>query len=176
MKVDLLESVRRTILHNPDRFCAAQWAFARNAAAVLRHGAAPDGFRCCIAGHVLLQSNRCSEEELLRRGGFHTGGPLWDRAAEALQVGERTSQRLFFPSQWPSPFKQEYYLCARDEEASVAADYLARVIGEQRARRDPETDAAARNAATVGKSREGQVRDDSALDSLSTPRAVAASA
>lgn len=124
MNTNLLNAIRRTILNNPDRFCAAQWAFARNARAVLHDGASPEGFRCCIAGHALLQSGVCTRPELLRRGGFHTGGSMWGRAAEVLRIGEAKSHRLFFPSQWDKPFKQEYYLCSQDEEASVAASYL----------------------------------------------------
>lgn len=124
MNIPLVESVRHTIISHPQRFCAAQWAFARNAPDVLRHGAAPEGFRCCIAGHVLLQSGACTERCLLRRGGFHTGGPLWEHAASVLSVGENTCHKLFFPSQWDAPYKREYYLCARDEEATLTAKYL----------------------------------------------------
>lgn len=130
MNTTLLDTVRRTILRRPNQFCAAQWAFARNAHAVLQGNAQPVGFRCCIAGHALLQSGACTRRELLRQGGFHTGGPLWDRAAEALRIGEKKSHRLFFPSQWDKPFKQEYYLCSQDEEAAVAAAYLDYFVGE----------------------------------------------
>lgn len=124
MNVDLLDRVRQHIAHHPDRFCAAQWAFARNAEAVLRDGAAPEGFRCCIAGHVLLHDGVLTERSLLREGGFHTGGEVWARAAQALSIDQKQGRELFFPSQWDRPFKQKYYLCDPDEEADLAVSYL----------------------------------------------------
>ncbi len=124
MNVELLESVRRAIVYYPDRFCAAQWAFARNAERVLRAGEQPEGFRACIAGHVLLHHGTHSERDLLREGGFHTGGALWERAADALGLNDDRCRELFFPSQWDKPYKQDYYLCASEEESDVAAAYL----------------------------------------------------
>lgn len=124
MNVDLLEGVQQAIVRAPNRFCAAQWAFARNAEAVLRSGAVPDGFRCCIAGHVLLENGTHSERDLLRAGGFHTGGELWVEAARHASICSEQGRELFFPSQWDRPFKQQYYLCDRAAEASLAADYL----------------------------------------------------
>lgn len=124
MNVDLLESVRQSILFEPGRFCAAQWAFARNEDRVFREGATPEGFQCCIAGHVLLRSGRLSERQLLLEGGFHTGGRLWEQAAAALGVDGEQCRELFFPSQWDQPYKRAYYLCERAEEAEVVADYL----------------------------------------------------
>jgi len=124
MNVDLLESVRQTIVQFPERFCAAQWAFARNADRVLAGDASPAGFRCCIAGHVLLQHGTHSERDLLEEGGFHTGGALWAQAADALGLNEHRCRELFFPSQWDTPYKQNYYLCTAEEEAEIAAAYL----------------------------------------------------
>lgn len=124
MNVELLESVRLTIARTPDRFCAAQWAFARNAERVLREGVPPEGFRCCIAGHVLLRKGVLTERGLLREGGFHTGGGVWSRAAEAASISGDQGRDLFFPSQWDRPYKQQYYLCDHSEEASLAAEYL----------------------------------------------------
>jgi len=124
MNVDLLEGVQRAIVRTPNRFCAAQWAFARNAEAVLREGAVPDGFRCCIAGHVLLEGGTHSERDLLRAGGFHTGGELWVEAARHASICSEQGRELFFPSQWDRPFKRQYYLCGREAEAALAADYL----------------------------------------------------
>ena len=124
MNVELLENVRQAIVFYPRRFSAAQWAFARNAGAVIDDGDHPDGFRCCIAGHVLLESNEMTERELLQVGGFHTGGGLWEQAAEALGITQEQCRELFFPSQWDKPYKQNYYLCSREEEADVAASYV----------------------------------------------------
>lgn len=124
MNVELLKRVRQTIARHPDRFCAAQWAFARNAEAVLRDGAVPEGFRCCIAGHVLLQRDVLTPRGLLREGGFHTGGGVWTRAARVASITEALGRELFFPSQWDRPYKQKYYLCARADEADLAAAYL----------------------------------------------------
>lgn len=124
MNVDLLQAVQEEIARAPHRFCPAQWAFARNAEAVLQRGAAPEGFRCCIAGHVLLQSRTCTERMLLRKGGFHTGGALWETAARTAALTSDQGRELFFPSQWKRPFKQQYYLCAREEEAELATTYI----------------------------------------------------
>lgn len=131
MNVELLESVRHIILVAPERFCAAQWAFARNGERVLREGASPEEFRCCIAGHVLLRSGILNERQLLEAGGFHTGGRLWEQAATALRIDEAQARKLFFPSQWDPPFKYEYYLCPPAAEAEVAAAYLDYFIDEQ---------------------------------------------
>jgi hypothetical protein len=135
MNVALLTRVRQSIVCAPDQFCAAQWAFARNAERVLRHGARPDGFRCCIAGHVLLEAEVFTRRELLREGGFHTGGEVWTRAARAAALGDDQARALFFPSQWDRPYKQEYYLCDRNEEASLAAEYIEYFVNEHGAAR-----------------------------------------
>mgnify|MGYP006422042653 CR=1 FL=1 len=124
MNVELLETVRQSIVQFPGRFSAAQWAFARNADHVLAGDARPSGFRCCIAGHVLLQHGSHTERDLLEEGGFHTGGELWMQAADALRLNEHRCRELFFPSQWDTPYKQNYYLCSADEEAEIAAAYL----------------------------------------------------
>ena len=128
MNVQLLETVRRTIVYRPERFCLAQWAFARNEKAVTHDHATPRGFKCCIAGHVLLESDTYSERELLVHGGFHTGGGLWSEAGEVLGLSTPQYRTLFFPSQWQKPYKQEYYLCSADEEAEVAAAYIDHYI------------------------------------------------
>jgi hypothetical protein len=124
MNVDLLENVRQAIVFHPGRFSAAQWAFARNADEVIDDDVHPDGFRCCIAGHVLLQSGTMNERELLQVGGFHTGGELWAQAAAVLGLTEAQCRELFFPSQWDKPYKQNYYLCSNDQEAAVVASYV----------------------------------------------------
>ena len=124
MNVELLENVRQAIVFYPRRFSAAQWAFARNAEAVIDDGDHPEGFKCCIAGHVLLESDEMTERELLQVGGFHTGGGLWEQAADALSITREQCRELFFPSQWDKPYKQNYYLCSNDEEADVAASYV----------------------------------------------------
>lgn len=124
MNVDLLETVRRTIVYRPERCCLAQWAFARNEQEVISKAAVPRGFKCCIAGHVLLESETYTERELLLHGGFHTGGELWHEAGAVLGLTKPQYRTLFFPSQWEKPYKQEYYLCTADEEAEVAAAYI----------------------------------------------------
>jgi hypothetical protein len=136
MNVELLESVRQTIVFYPDRFCAAQWAFARNAEQVMAEGARPEGFKCCIAGHVLLEGDILTEGELLEEGGFHTGGELWAQAADALALDAERCRELFFPSQWDAPYKQEYYLCGRAEEAEVAAAYIDYFVSKYGERTD----------------------------------------
>jgi len=124
MNVQLLEAVRRTIVYRPERFCLAQWAFAHNEQAVIDADASPRGFKCCIAGHVLLESETYTERELLLHGGFHTGGGLWEEAGAVLGLSTPQCRTLFFPSQWEKPYKQEYYLCSAAEEAEVTAAYL----------------------------------------------------
>jgi hypothetical protein len=130
MNVRLLHRVRRKIAARPERFCAAHWAFARNKRAVLDAGARPDGFRCCIAGHVLLEGTGYDEKSLLCEGGFHAPGNLWQRAAEAAGLSTDERNELFFPSQWDAPFKKDYYLSGSDEEAGVCADYIAHFLGK----------------------------------------------
>ncbi len=124
MNVELLESVRDAIVFHPEQFCAAQWAFARNTRAVLDTGARPEGFKCCIAGHALLQSGRYSRAALLRAGGFHDGVRLWPEAGQVLDLTVAQRDELFFPSQWDSPYKQRYYLCRAAEEAEIAGAYI----------------------------------------------------
>jgi len=151
MNVELLENVRQAIVFYPRRFSAAQWAFARNAEAVIDDDAHPDGFKCCIAGHVLLQSDRMDERELLEVGGFHTGGGVWDEAADALGLTKAQCRELFFPSQWDKPYKQNYYLCASEEESDVASSYLEYFIhkyGTEAERETAERLAAAANHPT----------------------------
>jgi hypothetical protein len=138
MNAALLHVVQRAIARAPDRFCAAQWAFARNADEVLRSAAEPDGFRCCIAGQVLLHSGTLDERGLLREGGFHTGGALWDHAAEAAGLTDAQARTLFFPSQWDRPYKQRYYLCGRDEEAALAVEYIDYFLEQHGATGSPE--------------------------------------
>lgn len=156
MNVDLLERVRQHIAHHPDRFCAAQWAFARNAEQVLRDGASPEGFRCCIAGHVLLHHGTLSERALLREGGFHTGGGVWTRAARAASISAEQGRELFFPSQWDRPFKQKYYLCSAEEEPDLAVSYLDYFLKKHgpsgRPHSRTETDRAARRPAAAPES------------------------
>lgn len=152
MNVDLLETVRRTIVYRPERCCLAQWAFARNERAVLDNGAPPVGFKCCLAGHVLLAAETYTERELLLHGGFHTGGELWHEAGAVLGLSESQYRTLFFPSQWEKPYKQEYYLCSTAKEAEVAAAYLDHYItkhADPSRRRSREGEASARAQAVM---------------------------
>lgn len=168
MNVNLLERVRQHIAQHPDRFCAAQWAFARNAEQVLRDGASAEGFRCCIAGHVLLHDGTLSERALLREGGFHTGGGVWNRAARAASISAEQGRELFFPSQWDRPFKQKYYLCGADEEADLAVSYLDHFLNKHgpsgRRPSRTETDRTARRPAAA---------PEGAVDRAQPPRSTA---
>lgn len=164
MNLDLLRSVQRAISRAPDRFCAAQWAFARNANQVLTEGASPVGFRCCIAGHVLLESGTFTEGDLLREGGFHTGGALWDEAATALGLADPQCRELFFPSQWVHPFKKKYYLCAQEEEAQVATAYLD-YFAQKHGGPDADRTSATRSVAATDRSPRGS----GAADRTRTP-------
>lgn len=130
MNIDLLETIRHDILFRPERFCAAQWAFARNGRRVKEQGDAPVGFKCCIAGHALLHGDDFDERTLLQRGGFHDGEHLWQRAGDVLGLTKAQRDELFFPSQWDKPYKQDYYLCARNEEADIAAAYIDHFISK----------------------------------------------
>lgn len=160
MNVNLLQAVQQAIARSPHRFCPAQWAFARNAEAVLQRGTDPEGFRCCIAGHVLLQSQICTERTLLREGGFHTGGELWTVAARTAGLSDEQGRELFFPSQWDAPFKKRYYLCAREDEAELATSYIDHFLtkyGDGLARNGRPIDRAEREAdrTATDSSREG---------------------
>jgi hypothetical protein len=95
MNVELLENVRQAIVFYPRRFSAAQWAFARNAEAVIDDGDHPEGFKCCIAGHVLLESDEMTERELLQVGGFHTGGGLWEQCRRSKHYPGAVQRTVF---------------------------------------------------------------------------------
>lgn len=112
MNVDLLQRVRQHILDYPERFCAAQWAWSRNVGKVVHEGAAPEDFRCCLAGHVLVLGGRFTEAELLRRSVRHDDGYLGRAAGDLLGLTEAQRTTLFYPSQWADPFRSVYYLSA----------------------------------------------------------------
>lgn len=132
MNAALLARVREHIALQPSRFSAAHWGWASNAGAVIRQGEAPQKFCCCIAGHALLLSGRFSERELICQSGVvNEDGYLWQMAASVLELTPEESSRLFFPSQWPSPFKERYYLGSRLEEARVSAEYIDHFLEEK---------------------------------------------
>ena len=120
MNASLLQRVHDHILAEPERFCAAQWAAARNTRCVLERGAAPEGFTCCIAGHVLLLSGLFGERDLLLRSTHFDNGNLSRCAADALGLTAAQYKELFFPSQWADPYRSAYYLSA-DVRAETAA-------------------------------------------------------
>ena len=155
MNVELLETVRQAILYRPKRFCAAQWAFARNANEVVHDGDNPQQFKCCIAGHVLLESGTYSVPKLLQRGGFHSDGHPWEEAGTVLGLTEEQWRELFFPSQWDKPYKQDYYLSGREEEAEIAASYIDHFISKH-------ADAASREAPAI----EAPTEDATTLQAL----------
>lgn len=125
MNVQLLQQVKQHILTHPGRFCAAQWAWARNANEVIDRGDAPQGFRCCIAGHVLLLGGRFDERGLLRHSVRCDDGYLGRQASEALQLTEQQRKELFYPSIWAEPFRSQYYLTQGPEaEAGLCAAYI----------------------------------------------------
>ena len=132
MNTALLRQIQEHIAARPGRFSAAHWGWARNAGKVVQQGAEPRDFRCCIAGHALVLSGTYSEYDLVCQSGIvNEDGYLWQRAAEVLQLSKRQSNQLFFPSQWSSPFKEQYYLGGRDEESSVCAAYINHFLEQQ---------------------------------------------
>ena len=125
MRVALLRHVRHHIAEHPERFCAANWAWAANVREVLEDGEAPESFRCCIAGHVLLCAGRFDEPTLLRYSVRFDDGFVGRCAREALGGGEREQRALFYPTQWPEPYRQAYYLAqTRLQEAQAAVGVL----------------------------------------------------
>ncbi len=121
----LLWRVREHIALYPERFCAAQWAWAANVRAVLQAQAQPEDFRCCIGGHVLLQAGYCDEVTLLRLSVTQDDGFIGREAARLLQLPQALAQRLFYPTCWPEPQRQRYY-SVRDfrEEAKLALEVI----------------------------------------------------
>ena len=133
MKLELLQQVRQHILHHPERFSAAQWAWARNVRSVLQQQAVPEAFRCCIAGHVLLLSGRFDETSLLRHSVRCDDGYLGRCARDILGLSEVQRRTLFYPTQWAEPFRRDYYLAGTGRpEAEVAAAYLAHFLHTHR--------------------------------------------
>ena len=126
MNVALLRRVRAHIIAHPERFCAAHWAWVRNGRDVRQHGAAPEGFRGCIAAHVLLLSGRYDETGLVRQHLHFDNGTLSAAARDVLDLTPDQYRELFYPSQWPDPFRADYYTTKTAEaEATVCADFLA---------------------------------------------------
>ncbi|MEM1126098.1 MAG: hypothetical protein AAGI71_05550 [Bacteroidota bacterium] len=125
MNASLLSLVRSHIAARPDRFDAAQWAWANNVQEVVQEGASPDAFRCCIAGHVLLLSGAYTERTLLADSLIYDAGYLGRKAATLLALTLDQHRELFYPSQWGEPFRRDYYLAqAPSQEAAVAVAYL----------------------------------------------------
>lgn len=144
MNIQLLQQVQQHIEHHPERFCAAQWAWARNAGAVVQRGAAPVDFRCCIAGHVLLLAERFDESTLLRHSVQQDDGYLGRCAQEALGLTDAQRRDLFYPSLWTDPYRSDYYLTAtREDEARVCADFLVHFIAAHEDDRAPAEDRSA---------------------------------
>ena len=126
MNALLLQHVHNHILAEPQRFCAAQWAAARNTRSVLQDDVAPDGFKCCIAGHALLLSRRFSEQDLLLHSTHFDNGTLSRCAREVLGLTQAQYKELFFPSQWTDPYRSAYYLSADVRaEAEACAHFIA---------------------------------------------------
>lgn len=129
MNVSLLQRVHDHILAEPERFCAAQWAAARNTRHVLERGAPPEGFKCCIAGHVLLLSGQFGERGLLLHSTHFDNGNLSQRAREVLGLTQAQYKELFFPSQWTDPYRSAYYLSADVRaEAAACAGFIAHFL------------------------------------------------
>jgi hypothetical protein len=126
MNAALLRRVRAHILAHPERFCAAHWAWVRNGRAVREGREAPEGFRGCIAAHVLLLSGTYDEVGLVRRHLHFDNGTLSAAARDALGLDAGQYRELFYPSQWPDPFRAAYYTTTTAAaEAAVCADFLA---------------------------------------------------
>jgi hypothetical protein len=142
MKLRILLHVKQHIDEHPERFCAANWAWAANVRDVLLHNAAPADFRCCIAGHILLLSGVFDETSLLKHSVSCDDGYLGRRARQILDVTEAQGRALFYPTQWAEPFRTAYYLAPnRFAETQAAAGYLyafvQKAVAERRAEWQP---------------------------------------
>ena len=125
MNAALLRRVRAHIIAHPERFCAAHWAWVRNGRDVRQHDAAPENFRGCIAAHVLLLSGRFDEAGLVRQHLHFDNGTLSAAACDVLGLDPDQYRELFYPSQWPDPFRATYYTTTTAEaEATVCAEVL----------------------------------------------------
>ncbi|MEM8557932.1 MAG: hypothetical protein AAGG50_08920 [Bacteroidota bacterium] len=131
MRTPLLRQVQAHLLAHPDRLDTAQWAWCRNLRAVLDEGAAPEGFRCCLAGHVLLLDGVYDEPTMLRLSVERDLGFLGRQARTALEATEAEQRLLFYPSQWPRRFREAYYTAPRSEEAQVVAEFLDAVLPQE---------------------------------------------
>lgn len=147
MNTALLRRVAHHIHEQPARFCAAEWAWARNVQAVLQDGAAPDQFRCCIAGHVLLLSKRLSVHALLQHSVQYDDGHLARLAAGAADLTDSQRNELFYPALWEDPLRSQYYLTAtRADEARVCAQYVSYFVDKHMAEAAPDRGAVERQA------------------------------
>ncbi|MEM8599052.1 MAG: hypothetical protein AAGF99_03950 [Bacteroidota bacterium] len=124
MRFALLRRVKAHLLARPDRLDTAQWAWCSNLRAVLDEGVAPEGFRCCLAGHVLLLGGVYDERTLLKLSVERDLGFLGREARVALDATDAEQRLLFYPSQWPKAFREAYYTVPRAEEARVVAAFL----------------------------------------------------
>jgi len=125
MNTALLRRVAHHIDTHPERFCAAEWAWSTNVQAVVQHDEAPDHFRCCIAGHVLVEGGVLTEQELLRQSVRYDDGHLARLAAVTAKLTDDQRNELFYPALWADPLRSRYYLSAeRTEEAAICAAYV----------------------------------------------------
>lgn len=149
MNTALLRRVAHHINEQPERFCAAEWAWARNVQAVLHEGAAPEQFRCCIAGHVLLLSKRLTIQGLLEHSVQYDDGHLARMAAEAAALTDAQRNELFYPALWEDPLRSQYYLTTtRADEASVCAQYVSYFVEKHTATAAPDRRAVERHVPT----------------------------
>jgi hypothetical protein len=147
MNTALLRRVAHHINEQPERFCAAEWAWARNVQAVLHDGAAPDQFRCCIAGHVLLLSKRLTTHALLQHSVQYDDGHLARMAADVADLTDAQRNELFYPALWEDPLRSRYYLTAtRADEAKICAQYVAYFVDKHTADAAPDRGAVERQA------------------------------
>ena len=131
MKLAILAEVRRHIRDYPERFCAANWAWAANVRDVLASDAQPLQFRCCIAGHALLLGGAFDEAGLLKQSVRYDDGYLGRCAQEVLELTDAQRRALFYPTQWAEPYRSRYYLAPdRPGEAQAAAAFLTHFISE----------------------------------------------
>jgi hypothetical protein len=114
MNVELLLKVKQAILEEPRRFDMAEWSSED----VYGKAKIPNcGTTCCMSGWATAIYNRDNGA----RFGYPDG-------EDVLDISSEQGDRLFFLSQWPSPFHIAYKKAMRNRDnhgmAQAAADRI----------------------------------------------------
>lgn len=121
MNKDLLLAVKAKILAEPMWFSMAAWSIQTTRRFEDHHVC---GTAHCIGGHVLVLSGYEPGLPLM------TGNTIFQRACEALDIGERQGAEMFYTDGWPNNFRRDYYSGYEEDDFPKMADAAARRIDQ----------------------------------------------